>query len=58
MSRHTSVVVAEPYDACTEADTGKLAAKVQDIVNGATVVAMTAIKWGRKMAVLIVWDDA
>lgn len=58
MSRHTSVVVAEPYDACTEADTGKLAAKVQSVVADVTVVALTAIKWGSKMAVLIVWDDA
>jgi ABC-type uncharacterized transport system ATPase subunit len=58
MTRHTTIIMAEPVDGQTEAETGKLAAKIQAVVNGQTVVAMAACKFGQKMAVAIVYDAA
>jgi ABC-type uncharacterized transport system ATPase subunit len=58
MARHTAIVMAEPVDGQTEAETGKLAAKIQAIVNGQTIITMAACKFGQKMAVAIVYDTA
>jgi hypothetical protein len=57
MARHTTIVMSEPVDGQTEADTGKLAAKVQAIVDGVTVIAMASCKFGQKMAICIVYDS-
>jgi ABC-type uncharacterized transport system ATPase subunit len=56
MARHTAIVMAEPVDGQTEAETGKLAAKIQAIVESNTVVAMTSCRFGQKMAIAIVYD--
>jgi hypothetical protein len=58
MARHTSIVIGEPIDGDTEATSGKLADKVNDVCDGVTVVSMCAANVGRLMSIVIVWDDA
>jgi hypothetical protein len=55
MARHVNIVSSEAFDGDTEAG-NKLAKKIYDVVNGATLVGITAIKNGRDTAVIIVTD--
>lgn len=57
MTRHVKIVVAEAYDGDVETNTGTLAKKVYDIVNGKSAYTITAVPRGQKTAVIIAYDD-
>jgi hypothetical protein len=57
MARHCDILVGEPVANSDETVSGSLAESIQTLIDGKTVVAMTAAPYGRLTAVIIVWDD-
>ncbi|MCW4018078.1 MAG: hypothetical protein NWF00_05300 [Candidatus Bathyarchaeota archaeon] len=57
MARHTKIVAGELIDNDDETGT-KLAKKINDVVDGVTLVGLTAAQQGRHAAIIIVYDDA
>jgi hypothetical protein len=57
-TRHVKVVSGPTYDGNAETDAGTLAAKVYAVVNGATVISITAMTFMKNPSVCVIYDTA